>query len=98
MSKSEYSVGMLIEVPRRPEWGPGKVVGMSEGGRLHVYFRDNLEKKAKTLLTDVAKPMVAAVQSDDILDKLPAATREGADFMLPRNYEKLMAKERAREK
>ena len=98
MSKSEYSVGMLIEVPRRPEWGPGKVVGMSQGGRIHVYFRDNLEKKAKTLLTEVAKPTVAAVQTDDVLDKLPEATREGEDFILPRNYEKLMAKERAREK
>jgi hypothetical protein len=96
MSKSEYSVGMLIEVPRRPEWGPGKVVGMSHGGRLHVYFRDSLEKKAKTLLTDVAKPTVAAIQSDEVLDALPAATQDGSDWMLPKNYEKLMARARAK--
>ena len=96
MAKGEYRVGMLIEVPRRPEWGPGKVVGISEGGRVHVYFRDSLEKKAKTLLTEVVKPTVAAVQTDAVLDRLPAATQDGDDWVLPKNYEKLMAKERER--
>jgi hypothetical protein len=87
---------MLIEVPRRPEWGPGKVVGMSQGGRLHVYFRNNLEKKAKTLLTEVVKPTVAELQSDAVLDTLPVATQDGNDWVLPKNYEKLMARAAAK--
>ena len=37
-------------------------------------------------------------RANEVLDKLPEATREGEEFMLPRNYEKIMAKERAREK
>ena len=95
MSKAEYSVGMLVEVERRPEWGPGKVVAVSQG-RLHVYFRNSLEKKAKTLLTEVCKPNIAEVQTDAVLDTLPPATHDGADWMLPKNYEKLMARAAAK--
>lgn len=91
MSKSEYKVGMLIQLPNRPQWGPGKIVAIAEE-RLYVYFRDDLEKKAKTLLTSVVTPVVADEQTDAVLDSLPAATHDGVSWMLPKNYEKVMAR------
>ena len=84
-----YKVGMLVEHPRRPEWGPGKVVALGEG-RIYVYFRNELEKKAKTLLTTIVEPRIADDQSDEVLDLLPPATYDGASYMLPKNYMKLM--------
>jgi hypothetical protein len=84
-----YKIGMLIEHPSRPQWGPGKVVALGEG-KIYVYFRDELEKKAKTLLTTIVSPTVANEQSDAVLDLLPPATHDGADYMLPKNYMKLM--------
>lgn len=89
MSKSDFKVGMLVQHPSRPQWGPGKIVAIDEG-RMYVYFRDDLEKKAKTLLTDVVTPEVAPEQSDPVLDSLPAATHDGVSWMLPKNYEKVM--------
>ncbi len=91
MSRSEYKVGMLIQHPSRPQWGPGKVVAISDE-RLYVYFRDALEKKAKTLLTTVITPNVAEDQTDAVLDSLPPATHDGVSWMLPKNYEKVMAR------
>ena len=34
---SSYKIGMLVEHPSRPQWGPGKVVAMGEG-RNAVYL------------------------------------------------------------
>ena len=86
---SSYKIGMLVEHPSRPQWGPGKVVAMGEG-RIYVYFRDELEKKAKTLLTTIVSPKIADSQTDAVLDLLPPATYDGAAYMLPKNYMKLM--------
>jgi hypothetical protein len=84
-----YKIGMLVEHPSRPQWGPGKVIALGEG-KIYVYFRDELEKKAKTLLTTVVAPAVAESQSDAVLDLLPPATHDGSNYMLPKNYLKLM--------
>ncbi len=89
--KSEFKIGMIVEHPSRPQWGPGKVVALGEG-RIYVYFRDELEKKAKTLITTIVAPDIADEQSDAVLDILPAAAHDGINWMLPKNYEKLMAK------
>jgi hypothetical protein len=91
MKNGAYKVGMLVDHPARPQWGPGKVVAVGED-RIHVYFRDDIEKKAKTILTTTIVPTVAEEQSDKVLDALPEATHDGVYWMLPKNYEKVMAK------
>jgi hypothetical protein len=87
--KNTYKVGMLVDHPMRPQWGPGKVVAVAED-RIHVYFRNDLEKKAKTIVTTCVSPTVAESQTDDVLDILPPAVHDGDSWMLPKNYEKLM--------
>ena len=89
MKPIRYKVGMLIDHPKRPQWGPGKVVAVADD-RIHVYFRDDLEIKAKTILTAIVSPGIAEAQNDAVLDLLPAAAHNGVDWMLPKNYEKLM--------
>ena len=89
MTKSDYKVGMLVEHPTRPQWGPGKIVAIGDD-RIYVYFRDDLEKKAKTILTTVVTPRIAAEQADAVLDVLPSATHDGINWMLPKNYEKVL--------
>jgi hypothetical protein len=84
-----YKIGMLVEHPSRPQWGPGKVIALGEG-KIYVYFRDELEKKAKTLITTVVAPLIREEQSDAVLDLLPPATHDGVSYMLPKNYMKLM--------
>lgn len=86
---TSYKIGMLVEHPSRPQWGPGKVIALGEG-RIYVYFRDELEKKAKTLLTTIVSPRIAEEQSDAVLDLLPPAVHDGVSYMLPKNYMKLM--------
>jgi len=89
MSTPTYKIGMLVDHPKRPQWGPGKVIALGEG-RMYVYFRDDLEKKAKTLLTTVVSPTIAEEQTDAVLDLLPQATHDGVSYMLPKNYAKVM--------
>ena len=42
-----YSEGILVDNPAHLEWGPGKIVHISEG-KLHVIFRD-LEEQIRAL-------------------------------------------------
>lgn len=84
-----YKVGMIVEHPNRPEWGPGKVVAVS-GDRLHVHFRDALERKAKVMVRAVVCLNVAGEQSDSVLDRLPPVKLDGTDWLLPVNYERLL--------
>ena len=95
MKNGTYKVGMLVDHPARPQWGPGKVVAVGED-RIHVYFKNELEKKAKTILTTTVAPTVAEEQTDAVLDSLPVATLDGVYWMLPKNYEKVMAKAAAK--
>jgi len=81
--KPAFNVGDLIEHPRRPEWGPGRIVAQEEN-RLYVVFRDDLGTKAKVLLADLAAVRMCEVQQDAVLDELPPAKFDGRDWVLPR--------------
>jgi len=87
MKKPQYEVGMLVEHPNRPIWGPGKVVYV-DSMRVHVFFRDDLERKAKQILYAVVPLKVAESQTDPVLDQLPAPTEELGSYRLPANYKK----------
>jgi len=81
--RDAYTVGELVEHPQRPQWGPGRVVAISED-RLHVFFRDALETKAKVILTNLVTLKVCDTQADEALDGLPAAKFDGQDWILPK--------------
>lgn len=75
MDIKEIKVGMLVVMPKRPEWGPGKVLEI-KGTRVLVFFRDvrksSIDDAVKWL--DLARGAVlepAPVQSDPWLDNLP---------------------------
>ena len=88
---SQYEVGMIVEHPKRPQWGPGKVVAVSVD-RLHVVFRDALERKAKVIMRSMVSLGASENQSDTVLDHLPAAKQDGTDWLLPANYDRLLRK------
>jgi len=90
MKATVFKVGMLVEHPNRPEWGVGKVSGVEED-RLHIFFKGNLEKKAKVILRSIISLTVAEDQTDPVLDSLPEASQEDGGWVLPKNYEKKMA-------
>ena len=73
----------MVEHPQRPEWGPGRVVAVSDE-RLHVFFRDALETKAKVILTNLVTLKVCESQEDAALDAMPAAKFDGQDWVLPK--------------
>jgi len=70
-----YSIGMTVEHPKRPQWGPGRILDIN-GEKLVVYFRDLPETKAgdavKTINPAVVPLRVAESQADPQLDNLPA--------------------------
>ena len=82
-AKQTYSVGMLVEHPQRPEWGPGRVVAVASD-RLHLFFRDALEGRAKVILTQLVSLKVCESQVDEVLDNLPPAKFDGRDWVLPK--------------
>ncbi len=86
-----YEVGMIVEHPKRPEWGPGKIVALS-ADRIHVVFRDALERKAKVMMRSLVSLDAAEAQSDALLDRLPPAKQDGSDWLLPANYDRLLRK------
>jgi len=73
-SQDLYTVGKLVEHPKRLEWGPGKVLAV-DGSKVKIYFRDVLEKTpgdaVKTIDTSLATLREAADQTDPMLDNLP---------------------------
>ncbi len=79
-SQASYVVGMLVEHPNRPAWGPGKVLclGGVGGSKITVYFRDveeqNLNDAVKIMDTNLVQLRVAATQTDPMLDNLPPFT------------------------
>jgi hypothetical protein len=85
MKNVNYKVGMLVDHPARPAWGPGKIVHVS-ATKVYVFFRDALERKAKPIVFAVAPLEVAASQSDAVLDQLPAATEDLGSWLLPARY------------
>lgn len=78
-----YEVGLIVEHPKKPEWGPGKVV-VVRGDKVHVVFRDVSDREAKVIGTNYVQLSRAAVQSDPILDNLPPLQEESGKWVLPR--------------
>lgn len=91
MKNPHYKVGMIVEHPKRPEWGRGKVVAVADE-RIYVVFREALSRTPKTLLTELVTLDVPEDQSDPILDLLPAAVQDGGGWLLPKNYERSIRK------
>ena len=86
----KYLVGMLVQHPNRPQWGPGKIVGI-EGDRVYVYFRDALEPVAKRIMVSVVPLQPCPQQSDVVLDALPGPAKVGDDWTMPTSYERIIA-------
>ena len=89
MKAPSYNVGMFVEHPSRPQWGPGKVMAVT-GERIYVVFRNEMERKAKAILREVVQLTVAVDQTDAVLDLLPSAVQEDGDWILPKNYERFL--------
>jgi hypothetical protein len=80
MSDQVIRVGTLVEHPRVPEWGPGKVAHV-RGDKVHVLFRDLSDRRTK--LFKVEQLRLAPAQSDPVLDNLPPFTDKDGAFYLP---------------
>ena len=73
-------VGSLVTNPRKPEWGPGKVVRV-RGNMVDVFFRHVEGDRALKFKVDALE--LASVQSDPVLDNLPEIReRNGAMVLL----------------
>lgn len=81
MTVETLQVGTLVNQPKKPEWGPGKVVKL-DGQRAHVVWRDLPEREAKIMVTSVLQR--AEEQTDPVLDNLPPLREEDGKLVLPR--------------
>ena len=95
MKPINYKVGMLVEHPARPQWGPGKVVAVDDD-RLFVCFKNDIQQKAKTFMRAMAQFTVRGEQTDVVLDALPNASHQSGEWMLPKNFEKVMSRAAAK--
>jgi hypothetical protein len=72
--QGDYREGQLVVHPRRPEWGPGRVL-VASVSRVTVYFRDlpgdHPEAAVRIIDTRYVRLEPAASQSDPFLDNLP---------------------------
>ena len=78
----EYEVGMIVEHPKCPEWGIGKILHIS-GNTLYIYFANQSEREAKKIRCDVISLKKAKSQSDPTLDNLPPFEQKGDLWVLP---------------
>lgn len=70
---SQIRIGTIVLHPRKPEWGPGKVLAIQDGF-MTVYFRDDRDcdtPNGTRTLSSSYPVEVAPVQSDRQLDNLP---------------------------
>jgi hypothetical protein len=82
MSVGTISIGMLVRHPKKPEWGPGKVVHVA-GKVAHIVFRDLPDQEAKAIRTDVVTLEPSPEQSDPMLDNLPPPVPKDGKWRLP---------------
>lgn len=80
MAEVAFSAGTLVEHPRFPEWGPGKVAHV-RGNKVHVFFRDLPDRRAK--LFPFGQLRRVAQQSDPVLDNLPPFVEQDGALHLP---------------
>lgn len=78
-----FKIGMIVENPVKPEWGPGKVVHVEGGNIVHVLWRNLKGLSAKKMRLDVIALELAAKQQDDILDNLPPTSEDNGKYILP---------------
>ena len=75
MTPCKYRLGMLVDHPTKPEWGPGRVLAIL-GRNVRVYFRDFPEHgggdEIQEIHVDHVPLIPAKSQSDPRLDNLPA--------------------------
>lgn len=70
MKTEALNQGDLVEHPKKPEWGLGKVLTV-EGDVVKVHFKEDSERDYRAIRTDVVDLIKADQQSDPILDNLP---------------------------
>ena len=63
-----YRVGTMVELDDRTAWGPGKVLHIDEGNRLHIIFRDLMDPLPKIVPVKVPTQRVAVLQQDWMLE------------------------------
>lgn len=80
MDSENWQVGTLVEHPKRPEWGPGKIV-YAEPERIHVVWRDLPDRLAKKLIRSAV--VYRREQSDSVLDNLPPLVLKDGNMILP---------------
>ncbi len=87
MTDQTYKVGLVVENPKAPQWGPGKILAI-EGRTVTVYFRDFTERKrgdaVKKISLDHVELAVSRSQSDPMLDNLPAFSNGRLEIREPR--------------
>jgi len=83
MDRIVYEVGMLVCHPKKPDWGPGKVVKV-EADRIDVVWRDVPGREAKKIYLTVVPLPPASEQNDPVLDNLPPLAEENGKLVLPR--------------
>ena len=75
-----YPIGTVVDNPKKPGWGPGRIVG-TKGKNVWVVFRDHPGREAKLMVPDGLRP--AESQHDPILDNLPEPKMEKGRPVLP---------------
>jgi hypothetical protein len=65
----DFTVGMLVIHPAKPEWGPGKVLKVG-GKKVEVAFRDLPARDIKLLHADISGLVAVPEQTDPALDQL----------------------------
>lgn len=73
MHEAEIKAGMLVVHPRKPEWGPGRVVKIDRDCAW-VFWRDADGGEAKRMDRRLVSLQPATTQSDPTLDNLPPLT------------------------
>jgi len=72
--RNELRVGLIVMHPKKPEWGPGRILDL-RAGQATVYFRDipgdDANAAVRTLDLQYTSLHPAEVQSDILLDNLP---------------------------
>src|SRR5688572_8285589 len=83
MTELVFQVGDLVLHPKRPEWGPGKIVRV-EQETISVVWRDLPGREAKRMNTTVVPFEAAPDPHDDVLDNLPPLVEERGALRLPK--------------
>lgn len=81
MSESNLAVGDIVLHPRRPGWGPGKVVRVDPDA-VHAIWRDRPEAVAAKIMTSAVTLERYQGGSDPILDNLPPLVEKDGKLTL----------------